>query len=124
MKILLCTPNPDLETALLQEGHHVLRLPIPRGPIAAWQTRRTAAAFTPDALIANPDDPRAATLATQLAIRLIPPPPDTDYLLDTGLPAPFFPTTTLPTEDATAARACFEVRHITARENLRKALKG
>ena len=93
-RIVLCEGPDAAETALLQDGHYVLRLALPRGPMAplmAWQARRTAETYRPDCLMAAPDDHQAAGLARQLGIPLLPVPADHGFLLERSLPAAFRP---------------------------------
>jgi hypothetical protein len=94
-RILLCDGDDALEIALLQAGHHVLRLSLPRGAIGAltiWPARRAAEAFRPDCLIAAAQHKPALSLARQLGVLHLPPPEDVAFLLPRGLPAPFRPS--------------------------------
>lgn len=98
MRVLLCTQGragEALQTALLQDGHHVHRLAQPAGPLAAlaaWQARRAATAFRPDLVLDLPGTD-AAALAARLGVRFAAFEDDPSFLLDRFPPAPFEPAT-------------------------------
>lgn len=97
-RILLCGTAPEVETALLQDGHSVLALALSTGKLAAltgWQARRAVVAFHPDRILAPAEDRQAAALAGQLGITPAAPPESSAYLLAQHLPAPFFDGRTL-----------------------------
>lgn len=92
MRIMLCDGDAALETALLQEGHAVRRFTTPRGAkalVAGWAARRAVAAFKPDCVMGGDT---AAEVAGHIAVRHLPAPANTDFLLDRGLPAEFHGT--------------------------------
>ncbi len=92
-RIVVCDVEAAVETALLQAGHPVLRVTLPRGPLAALLpsgARRAAEAFGADCLMAGAETPQGVGLAGQLGVRHVVAPTDAAFLLDRALPGPFF----------------------------------
>lgn len=101
MRLLLAMADPAgaIQTALLQDGHHVRRH-VAASRLTAWRASRAAATFGPDAVLTDSD--AGEELARRLGIPALRPVLAAEFLLDPFPPPPFGPTRRDPPELALA----------------------
>jgi hypothetical protein len=100
MRLLLAMADPAgaIQTALLQDGHHVRRH-LPSRRLLPWRTT-SAAAFRPDAVLADSD--AGEELARRLGVPALRPELAAEFLPDPFPPPPFGPARRNPPELALA----------------------
>jgi hypothetical protein len=97
MRLLLAMADPTgaIQTALLQDGHHVRRhAPVSR--LTAWRASRTAASFGADAVLTDSD--AGEELARRLGVPTLRPELAAEFLPDPFPPRPFGPARRDPPE--------------------------